>query len=98
MLNEKLKDNYLFSDEQDKKEDQIRKAKRMLNSAVRSLIGSMKAVEMDGVMTHEEIEHFVLARMKHYEEKICPMSEEQFNDWIADELARNLFKVVMSRD
>ena len=98
MLNEKLKDKYLFSDEQDKKEDQIRKAKRMLNSTVRSLIGSMKAVEMDGVMTHEEIEHFVLARMKHHEEKICPMSEEQFNDWIADELARNLFKVVMSRD
>lgn len=98
MLNEKLKDKYLFSDEQEKKEDQRRKAKRMLNSCVRSLIGSMKAVEMDGVMTHEEIERFVLARMKHYEEKIYPMSEEQFNEWIADELARNLFKAVMMHD
>lgn len=98
MLNEKLKDKYLFSEEQERKEDQKRKAKRMLNSSVRSLIGSMKSVEMDGVMTFDEIELFVLARMKHYEEKIYPLSKDEFKKWIADELARNIFKAVMLHD
>ena len=90
MLSERLKEKSLFSEEQEKKEQQRQAARRFLNSAVRNLIASMKCVEDDEIMTREEIENFILKRMEYYEVNIYPLGDEAFAKWLDDQFIRDI--------
>ena len=93
MLSERLKEKSLFSDEQEKKEQDRQAARRFLNSSVRSLIASMKCVEEDGVMTREEIENFIIKRMEYYEVNVYPLDNESFAKWLDDQFIRDITRI-----
>ena len=94
MLSERLKEKCLFSDEQEKKEQQRQAARRFLNSSVKSLIASMKCVEEGEVMTREEIEDFIIKRMEYYEVNVYPLDKESFDKWLDDQFLKDIERLL----
>lgn len=88
MLSEELKNRKVLSDEYEKQRREKEKALRAINSAVRDLIGTMKAIELDGTLSREKMEAFVIKRMGHYETVLYPKTHEEFGEWMADQLVK----------
>ena len=57
-------------------------ARSILNDSVQDLVVAMKAVEEDGLYSREEIENFVLTRLRTYEEIIYAMDKEEFDSFL----------------
>lgn len=94
MLNKRLREKNMFSDEQAKLEAKKHEARKMLNTCVRDLITCMKSAEMDGLLSTEEVENFVIKRMSYYEEMIYPMDADSFSAWLSDQLIRRIREVL----
>ena len=57
-------------------------ARSILNDSVQDLVVAMKAVEEDGLYSRDEIENFVLTRLRTYEEIIYAMDKEEFDSFL----------------
>lgn len=80
MLTTRLENGELFGRSPKGKEQQM--ARAVLNDAVQDLVTAMKAVEEDGLYEREEIENFVLTRLRTYEEIIYAMDKEEFDSFL----------------
>jgi hypothetical protein len=80
MLTTRLENGELFGKSPKGKEQQM--ARSILNDAVQDLVVAMKAVEEDGLYEREEIENFVLTRLRTYEEIIYAMDREEFDSFL----------------
>lgn len=90
MLSERLKEKNLFSDDQEAMEAQKQAARRFINVAVRDLVAAMRCVELDEVMTRDEIENFVLKRMEYYEVNVYSKGREEFDAWLDDQFRKSI--------
>lgn len=90
MLSERLKEKSLFNDEQEAIEAQKKAARRFINGAVRDLVAAMRCVELDEVMTRDEIENFVLNRMEYYEVNVYSKDKEEFDAWLDDQFRKSI--------
>lgn len=95
MLSEKLTNGELFRTANPDKERQ--RARSLLNSAVQDLISAMRAIEGDKLYTREEIESFVLARMRRAEEQIYAMDDEEFDSYLDARLVNALTRWRMKK-
>lgn len=57
----------------------------------------MKAVEEDGLYSREEIENFVLTRLRTYEEIIYAMDREEFDSFLDIQLENVVARRKMNR-
>ena len=80
MLTTRLENGELFGRSPKGKEQQM--ARAVLNDAVQDLVTAMKAVEEDGLYERDEIENFVLTRLRTYEEIIYAMDREEFDSFL----------------
>jgi hypothetical protein len=80
MLTTRLENGELFGRSPKGKEQQM--ARAVLNDAVQDLVTAMKAVEEDGLYERDEIENFVLTRLRTYEEIIYAMDKEEFDSFL----------------
>lgn len=80
MLTTRLENGELFGRSPKGKEQQM--ARAVLNDAVQDLVTAMKAVEEDGLYDRDEVENFVLTRLRTYEEIIYAMDKEEFDSFL----------------
>ena len=80
MLTTRLENGELFGRSPKGKEQQM--ARAVLNDAVQDLVVAMKAVEEDGLYDRDEVENFVLTRLRTYEEIIYAMDKEEFDSFL----------------
>lgn len=95
MLTTRLENGELFGRSPKGKEQQM--ARAVLNDAVQDLVTAMKAVEEDGLYEREEIENFVLTRLRTYEEIIYAMDREEFDSFLDIQLENVVARRKMSR-
>lgn len=95
MLTTRLENGELFGKVPQGKEKQA--ARALLNDSVQNLVTAMKAVESDELYTRDEIENFVLARMRTYEEIIFAMGEEEFGTFLDIQLQSAISRRRMNR-
>ena len=96
MLSERLKEKNLFREEQETTEVQKKAARKSINECVKSLISAMRCVELDGVMTRDEIESFVLRRMEHWEAVLYSLDQEEFDKWLDDWFVKSIREITRS--
>lgn len=80
MLTTRLENGELFGRSPKGKKQQM--ARAVLNDAVQDLVTAMKAVEEDGLYDRDEVENFVLTRLRTYEEIIYAMDKEEFDSFL----------------
>lgn len=96
MLSEGLKKKNLFREEQKATEAQRIAARKLINECARSLISAMRCVELDGVMTRDEIESFVLRRMEHWEAVLYSLDQEEFDKWLDERFVKSIREITRS--
>lgn len=81
MLTERLKNGELFGEPNKESKDKTA-ARALLSNAVQDLVTAMRAVELDGLYTRDDIEAYVLKMMGSYEETLYAMDEEEFDAYL----------------
>lgn len=95
MLTTRLESGELFGRSPKGKEQQM--ARAVLNDAVQDLVTAMKAVEEDGLYDRDEVENFVLTRLRTYEEIIYAMDREEFDSFLDIQLENVVARRKMNR-
>lgn len=95
MLTTRLENGELFGRTPKGKEHLM--ARSILNDSVQDLVVAMKAVEEDGLYSRDEIENFVLTRLRTYEEIIYAMDREEFDSFLDIQLENVIARRKMSR-
>lgn len=96
MLTERLKNGELFGEPSKESKDKTA-ARALLSNAVQDLVTAMRAVELDGLYTREDIEAYVLKMMGSYEETLYAMDEEEFDAYLNIALTNAIARRRMSR-
>ena len=95
MLTTRLENGELFGRTPKGKEQLM--ARSILNVSVQDLVIAMKAVEEEGLYSRDEIENFVLTRLRTYEEIIYAMDREEFDSFLDIQLENVVARRKMNR-
>lgn len=92
MLSDFLKKRKLHNAEEERKAVALKMAQSQIRNCVKLLVMNMKSAELDGVMTRDEIETYVLRVLGMYETHIYPMSYTEFGDYVKGEKAERAIR------
>lgn len=92
MLSKELKNRTLHDSEEERKERAKTVALSVLDLHAKHLIATIKCAELDGTLTREESEAYVIKRLESYERFFYSIDDEMFDDWINDELTEAIMR------